>query len=84
VMNATHSLCQLTAPLFTDITQIEAKASYRILADVDVECRQGSLEMSMEMSIIYRFIDSEQHANVDGNVDFPANVDGNVENISIF
>ena len=32
----------------------------------------------MEMSIIYRFIDSEQHANVDGNVDFPANVNGNV------
>ena len=40
--------------------------------------------MSMEMSIIYRFIDSEQHANIDENVDFPANVDGNVENISIF
>jgi hypothetical protein len=38
----------------------------------------------MEMSIIYGLIDSEQHANVDENVDFPANVDGNVENISIF
>ena len=55
----------------------------RILVNVDVECGQGSLQMSMEMSMIYRFIDSEQHANVDVNVDFPANVDGNVENISI-
>ena len=36
------------------------------------------------MSIMYRFINSKQHANVDGNVDFPANVDGNVENISIY
>jgi hypothetical protein len=37
----------------------------------------------MKMSITYRFIDSEQHANVDGNVDLPVNVDGNVENVSI-
>jgi acyl-[acyl carrier protein]--UDP-N-acetylglucosamine O-acyltransferase len=29
----------------------------------------------MEMSIIYRFIYSEQHANINGNVNFPANVD---------
>ena len=28
--------------------------SIQILANVDVECRQGSLQMSMEMSIIYR------------------------------
>ena len=56
----------------------------QILANVDVEYRQGSLQMSMEMSIIYRFNDSEQHTNVDGNVDFPANVDGNVENILIY
>ena len=42
------------------------------------------LAKSMEMSIICRFINSEQNANVDENVDFPANVNGNVENISIF
>ena len=40
--------------------------------------------MSIEMSIIYRFIDPQQHGIVIGNVDFPANVDENVENISIF
>jgi hypothetical protein len=40
--------------------------------------------MSMEMSKINRFIDSEQHANVDENVDFLENVEGNVENISTY
>jgi len=37
-------------------------------ANVDVKCGQSSLQMSMEMSKIYTFIHSEQHANVDGNV----------------
>ena len=30
--------------------------SIQMSANVDVECRQGSLQMSMEMSKIYRFI----------------------------
>jgi len=30
--------------------------SIQMCANVDVECRQGSLQMSMEMSKIYRFI----------------------------
>jgi len=30
-------------------------------ANVDVECRQGSLQMSMKMSKIYRFITGKKH-----------------------
>ena len=37
-------------------------------ANVDIECLQSSLQMSMEMSKIYRFIDSEQYANIDRKV----------------
>ena len=33
-----------------------AQMSIQMSANVDVECRQGSLEMSMEVSKIYRFI----------------------------
>ena len=46
----------------------------------------GFLANVDEISIIYRFIDSEQNANVHGNVNVMehANVNGNVKNITIF
>ena len=45
-----------------------------------------SLQMSMEMLKIYQFFDSEQHANVHGNVNVMehANMNGNVKNTSIY